>query len=269
MIEEVLTFKFNPDGHNKQEDAVSEKKIASVDTLMSTGDLKICGVPVLSDTTDGVGMSRPADTDDECPGCLSIWCIPCKDRQTEGLIQVAALLKKLDYIESLFPSTKKLAFHFVQWEQPEFVKRYKALCVWYNTTVQLRLKIEVLGKLLGNMTNTLIPWPTFSTHTGVATPTSSYDSGAPIPPHTEEPHQEVAESGMPKSMSAPSVQFVIDCDKSEASSNPSDSNNSTDSGHTTASTNSGLLMPPSHIPAASGLRRCLSDIFIEANPYRY
>ncbi|KAK4319027.1 hypothetical protein Pmani_010006 [Petrolisthes manimaculis] len=269
VIEEVLNFKFNPDGHDKQEEVVPEKKIASVDILMSTGELKICGVPVVSDTTDGLGMSKLTGGEEECPGCLSIWCIPCKDRQTEALIQVAALLKKLDFVESLFPSTKKLAVHYVQWEQPEFVKRYKALCVWYNTTVQLRLKIEVLGKLLGNMTNTLIPWPTFSsTHTGVATPTSSYDSGAPGTTHIEDPYQEMVESGIPKSTSAPCVQFVIDCDKSEASSNPSDSNNSTDSGHTTASTNSGLLMPPNHTPAASGLKRCLSDIFIEANPYR-
>ncbi|XP_069173757.1 mitogen-activated protein kinase kinase kinase 4 isoform X4 [Procambarus clarkii] len=272
VIQEVLNFNFDFNKKKKHlEDAEvqSEMKITSVDELVSTGDLRIGGVAVLTHVAaDGVGASRVAGEEDDCSGCLSIWCKGCLEKQTEGLVQVAAVLKKLDYVESLFPSTKKLALHFPEWEQPEFVNRYKALCVWYNTSVQLRMKIEVLGKLLGNMTNTLIPWPTFSTSfTGAITPTSSYDSGAPLATPYEESVQET-ETCISKSAS--SVRFVVDCDKSDASSNPSDSNNSTDSGHTTTSTNSGFLLPPGHssAPPAGGLRRCLSDIFMEANPYR-
>lgn len=278
VIEEVLNFKFDPDKQEKCQDSANTfptKKISTVDELVTAGDLKIGGVPVASfDLTDGVGSSRVAGGDDECEGCLSIWCVSCKDNQTKALMQVATLLKKLDYVESLFPSTQKLALHHPQWEQHDFISRYKALCVWYNTTVQLRMKVEVLGKLLGNMTNTLIPWPTFTTNFGdltATTPTSSYDSGTQNPHQFDEKNQET-ETHVPKSSSMSNVRFVIDCDKSDASSNPSDSTNSTDSGHTTASTNSGFLMPPSHPsrqPTPSGgLRRCLSDIFIEANPYR-
>ncbi|XP_071530903.1 mitogen-activated protein kinase kinase kinase 4 [Panulirus ornatus] len=271
IIQDILNFKFDPNKEEKhQEDVedISEMKIATVDELMSTGDLRIGGIAVTTpDATDGVGMSRVAGGEDDCSGCLSIWCRGCQEKQTEGLIQVAEILKKLDYIESLFPSTGKLAFHFPEWEQPEFVNRYKALCVWYNTTVQLRMKIEVLGKLLGNMTNTPIPWPTFCSYFTSATPASSYDSGVPIATPVEEVVQET-DIQMSKSLS--SVRFVVDLDKSDASSNPSDSNNSTDSGQTTASTNSGLLMPPGYTsaPPVGGLRRCLSDIFMEANPYR-
>lgn len=278
VIEEVLNFTFDPDKQEKYQEstsAFSAKKINTVDELVTAGDLKIGGVPVASfDLTDGGGSSRVAGGDDECDGCLSIWCVPCKENQTKALVQVASLLKKLDFVESLFPSTQKLALHHPEWEQYDFVSRYKALCVWYNTTVQLRMKVEVLGKLLGNMTNTLIPWPTFTTSSGdptTTTPTSSYDSGAQLPYHFDERNHE-AETHVPKSSSMSNVRFVIDCDKSDASSNPSDSSNSTDSGHTTTSTNSGFLMPPSHSfnqPTSSGgLRRCLSDIFIEANPYR-
>lgn len=277
MIREVLNFTFDPDKPEKCQDptnAVSAKKISTVDELVNAGDLKIGGVSVASfDLTDGGGSSRIGGGDDDCEGCLSIWCVPCKENQTKALQQVASVLKKLDYVESLFPSTPKLALHHPEWEHPNFVSRYKALCVWYNTTVQLRMKVEVLGKLLGNMTNTLIPWPTFATSFGdsTTTPTSSYDSGAQLPNQFDEKSHE-ADTHVLKSSSMSNVRFVIDCDKSDASSNPSDSNNSTDSGHTTASTNSGFLMPPSHStnqpPSTGGLRRCLSDIFIEANPYR-
>ncbi|KAK7021049.1 hypothetical protein SK128_007163 [Halocaridina rubra] len=270
IIQEVLSFKFNPnlppekfaDGN----ESVSEVKISTVDDLVTSGDLMIGGVPISSsDIVDGTAASNMASNEEECKGCLSIWCKSCQDKQSQGLSQVARLLTRLDYVESLFPSTKKLAIHFPEWDQPEFVGRYKALCVWYNTTIQLRMKIDVLGKLLGNMTNALIPWPTFSNSSGgIATPTSSYDSGAPLPQQYEETTPE-ADTQAPKTTS--SVRFYIDCD---ACSNPSDSNNSTDSGHTTASTNSGLLMPPGQgsVPPPGGLRRCLSDIFIEANPYR-
>ncbi|XP_064092041.1 mitogen-activated protein kinase kinase kinase 4-like [Macrobrachium nipponense] len=268
IIQEVLSFKFDPNYSEKNQEhieaAASEVKISTLDEAVNAGDLKIRGVSVsATDATDGVGMSTMVGGEEECSGCLSIWCKVCQDRQTEGLSQVAKILKKLDYVESLFPSTKKLEFHYPEWEQPEFVGRYKALCVWYNATVQLRMKIEVLGKLLGNMTSALIPWPTFNTSVGESTtPTSSYDSGAPLPAPSEEISPEI-EIVQPKT----SVRFYVE---SDACSNPSDSNNSSDSGHTTTSTNSGLLMPPGHssIPPPGGLRRCLSDIFIEANPYR-
>lgn len=265
VINEVLNFTFDSNCAEKHQEE-ADLKIVTVDELLSAGELKIQGIPVTtSDSTDGVGSSKGAGGEDDCSGCLSIWCKICMDKQTEGLTQVAKLLKKLDYVESLFPSTKKLALHFPEWEHADFVNRYMALCVWYNATVQLRMKIEVLGKLLGNMTSALIPWPTFSTSfTGAATPTSSYDSGVPQTTHYDEPPQE-KETHADKSAS---VRFVIDCDKSDASSNPSDSNNSTDSGHTTGSTNSGLLMPPAPFPPLGGLKRCLSDIFVEANPYR-
>lgn len=278
MVQEVLNFSFDPDQQDKCQDSsntFSVKKISTVDELVTAGDLRIGGVPVASfDLKDRGGNSRVAGEDDECEGCLSIWCVPCKEKQTKALVQVATLLKKLDYVESLFPSTSKLAFHHPEWEQHDFVSRYKALCVWYNTTVQLRMKVEVLGKLLGNMTNTLIPWPTFISSTWdptSTTPTSSYESESQLPHHLDERNHET-ETHVPKSSSMSNVRFVIECDKSDASSNPSDSNNSTDSGHTTASTNSGLLMPPSHSSShpssTGGLRRCLSDIFMEANPYR-
>ncbi|XP_063864103.1 mitogen-activated protein kinase kinase kinase 4-like isoform X1 [Scylla paramamosain] len=274
IIQEVLNFKFDPDRQEKHQESFTSfpnKKITTVDELVTTGDLKIGGIPVAAhDLLDGSGSSRMGGGEEECEGCLSIWCVPCKDNQTKALMQVAALLKKLDYAESLFPSTQKLAFHHPEWKQHNFINRYKALCVWYNTTVQLRMKVKVLGKLLGNMTNTLIPWPDLTTNfVDITTPTSSHDSGTQFPQQFEENPQET-ETQVPKSSSMSNVRFVIDSDKSDASSNPSDSNNSTDSGHTTASTNSGFLMPPSHSvgQASSGLRRCLSDIFIEANPYR-
>ncbi|CAL4229454.1 unnamed protein product, partial [Meganyctiphanes norvegica] len=267
---EVLNFCFNPNPDQTEKNCI-------LDDLNVLKDLKIGGIQVVDmDATDGIGPSRMSVIDDDgCTGCLSIWCSICQEKQTMALIQVEELLKKIEYVESLFSSTKKIIALYPEWNDPEFVGRYKALCVWYNATVQLRMKIETLGRLLGNMTNALIPWPTFSSSLAPH-PATTRDSGYPpddnnTPTHTVQTPINLCSQTV-NSRPPPTVSFIVDDDPDEGSSNPSDSNNSTDSGQTTASssrstatTSSTRLTVP---PLPVGIKRCSSTIFFEANPYR-
>lgn len=270
IYEEVLNFSFNP--------TPDQTENTILDDLIILKDLKIGGIQVVDmDSTDGVGPSRMSVIDDDgCPGCLSIWCSICQDKQTMALVQVEELLKKIEYVESLFSSTKKIIALYPEWNDPEFVGRYKALCVWYNATIQLRMKIETLGRLLGHMTNALIPWPTFAS-SPAPHPATTRDSGYPhddyqTPTHTLHTTPSNLCSQTVNSKPPPIVSFSVDDDPDEGSSNPSDSNNSTDSGQTTASssrstttTSSSRLTVPHH---PMGIKRCSSTIFFEANPYR-
>ncbi|XP_076046818.1 mitogen-activated protein kinase kinase kinase 4-like [Oratosquilla oratoria] len=279
VIEEVMQFEFNSlnwsletvvsnDKESVNQDSV--EKISTVDDLVSLGDLVIGGKPVRRmDEFDGRGQNKVGDACGEsCQGCLSIWCECCKEQQTKALIEVEELLQKLEFVESLFPSTSKLADLYSDWLKPEFIGRYKALCVWYNATVQLRLKIELLGKLLGHMTNSLMPWPTFTYPKIQSLPNVSHDSGI----LTGEIENSTPKKSKHQAMKPPVVRFTIeadDCCEENQYSNPSDSQSSTDSGATNTSSGSALLLPPQPFTMPSGgLKRCMSDIFVEANPYR-
>ena len=83
-------------------------------------------------------------------------------------------------VESLFPSTQKMAVLYPSWGSPEFVARCTTLYLWYNTILQLRQTIVLLGNRLQHIANTAIPWPTFR-HINelLASPTTStLDSNA-------------------------------------------------------------------------------------------
>ena len=249
----------------------------------------------------------------ECNGCLSIWCDSCRIKEMRALELVWQLLVKVDQVHALFPSTKKLTKFFPSWENEEFVMRYKALCLWFNTTTQLRIIIDLLGNRLGQMTED-IPWPKFHklkflnqvTH---YSSTISRDSGV-YSLHNEEHYKKryptdntetnVSETkveklspdscgadNLPKSdphsvsadppscvaIKTPVVRFEIEdtSSTSDSTGDPSHSSESFTSNSSNYSTKNvevsheGFLSPP---PPSQGLRRCSSDIFLEANPYR-
>ena len=289
VYREVLNFKFNCE---------------------SPSDCLDCDVPnfnenilpsrlsnISADTTDGASFSRGKVVGGEvCKGCLSIWCQSCRDRETKALLKVHSLINRIEEVESLFPSTEKLCQSYPEWRHHEFVGKYKALCLWYNITTQLRQKIELLYHRLGHMTNSLIPWPTFpSLFKIVPIPTVSRDSGhhngdsddediscnAGVSIHSDEADNTNEERKNSKSddisrdssdSNIPSVRFDgVDQDDVPT---PTDSTNSEDSGMTTsdssATASSNYLALPGQPLATQNLslKRCMSDIFVEANPYR-
>jgi hypothetical protein len=77
-----------------------------------------------------------------------------------ALEKVKEVLDKLDWAEQLYPSGRSLGNAHPIYHHPVFVSRLKLLCLWYNITVWLRVKIGLLRRTLFLGINPVdIPWP--------------------------------------------------------------------------------------------------------------
>lgn len=85
---------------------------------------------------------------EDCTGCFSYACLSCRDAQNSGLREVEELLSRLESAESLFPSSRAFAETYPLYDSKEFVGRVKAMCLWYNMTKHLTLKVSIMGKFL-------------------------------------------------------------------------------------------------------------------------
>lgn len=83
-----------------------------------------------------------------CKGCFSMYCKDCNEQQSHALKEVEELLTRLETAEALYPSTQVMAAFYPVYKCEAFVGRVKAMCLWYNITRHLRLKLIILGKLL-------------------------------------------------------------------------------------------------------------------------
>ena len=98
----------------------------------------------------------------DCPtGCLSIWCMACRDHQNRVIRAVSTIIGQIDEVEALFPSTQNMVKLYPAWGDPEFVARCNTLYLWYNNIVELRQTITLLGNRLQHIASCSIPWPTF------------------------------------------------------------------------------------------------------------
>lgn len=104
-------------------------------------------------------QSSDSGMEDDCPGCLSMYCHPCMEAQNDALRDVEELMKRLEFAESLFPSSKAFSELYPLYNSPEFVGRVKAMCLWYNMTKHQRLKLVILGRLLSLLENQYYQWP--------------------------------------------------------------------------------------------------------------
>nr|WAK98091.1 mitogen-activated protein kinase kinase kinase 4 [Colaphellus bowringi] len=93
-------------------------------------------------------QNSDSGVDEDCPGCLSVYCHACLEAQNDALRDVEKLLKRLEDAESLFPSSKAFAEIYPLYSSPEIVGRVKAMCLWYNMMKHQRLKLSILGKFL-------------------------------------------------------------------------------------------------------------------------
>lgn len=110
-------------------------------------------------------QNSDSGVEDDCTGCLSISCIACMEAQNDGLREVERIMKRLDLVESLFPSSKAFAEIYPLFSSPEFVGRVKAISLWYNMTRHQRLKLSILGRLLCTLHNKH-EWSVFGEHAG-------------------------------------------------------------------------------------------------------
>lgn len=104
-------------------------------------------------------QSSDSGMEDDCSGCLSMYCHPCIESQNDALRDVEELMKRLEAAESLFPSSKAFSELYPLYNSPEFVGRVKAMCLWYNVTKHQRLKLVILGRLLSLLENRYYQWP--------------------------------------------------------------------------------------------------------------
>jgi mitogen-activated protein kinase kinase kinase 4 len=98
-------------------------------------------------------QNSDSGVEDDCSGCYSIYCGACLEAQNEALKDVDELMQRLSAVEALFPSGHAFAELYPLYNSPEFIARVKAISLWYNMTMQQRLKLMILVKLLENKTN--------------------------------------------------------------------------------------------------------------------
>lgn len=58
-------------------------------------------------------------------GCLGLFCSKCIEQQNLALCQVQQLMERLEYAESLFPSSRAFAAQYPLFKSPEFTNRVK------------------------------------------------------------------------------------------------------------------------------------------------
>jgi len=58
-------------------------------------------------------------------GCLGLFCSRCNDQQNLALCVVQKLMERLEYAESLFPSSRVFAAQYPLYKSSEFTNRVK------------------------------------------------------------------------------------------------------------------------------------------------
>lgn len=104
-------------------------------------------------------QNSDSGVEDDCSGCLSMYCQPCIDAQNDALRDIEELMNRLEHVEALFPSSKAFAELYPLYSSAEFVGRVKAISLWYNMTKHQRLKLLILGKLMALLENRYCVWP--------------------------------------------------------------------------------------------------------------
>ncbi|XP_076250455.1 mitogen-activated protein kinase kinase kinase 4 isoform X2 [Rhynchophorus ferrugineus] len=104
-------------------------------------------------------QNSDSGVEDDCPGCTSIFCISCMEAQNEALKEIEGLMKRLEDIESLFPSSKAFAELYPLYSSPAFVSRVKAISLWFNMTKIQRLKLNILARLVLCLESKHSNWP--------------------------------------------------------------------------------------------------------------
>ena len=62
-------------------------------------------------------------------------------------------------VEELYPSCRSLRADHPQYGTSSLVDRVRALCLWFNVTRSLQLKIDIIGHMLLSLPSKGLPWP--------------------------------------------------------------------------------------------------------------
>ncbi|KAJ0177544.1 hypothetical protein K1T71_006417 [Dendrolimus kikuchii] len=103
------------------------------------------------DLLDKHGQSHVAEglQDEEVSfGCLSFDCQQCSEAVGNAMREVSTLLDAFFNAVALYPSSKAMtADHPLIASQP-FQNRLKAMCLWYNTALNMRMKLLAFSRML-------------------------------------------------------------------------------------------------------------------------
>lgn len=81
-------------------------------------------------------------------GCLSFNCVPCTAGIGRALKEVGTLLDSFYNAETLYPSSKAMATHHPLIATTLFNNRLKAMCLWYNVALHMRMRILAVRRLI-------------------------------------------------------------------------------------------------------------------------
>ncbi|GJN88041.1 hypothetical protein Rhopal_000997-T1 [Rhodotorula paludigena] len=110
----------------------------------------------VDDVIDELAKFRVSDLEQQ-EGGIEIDCVM---RQRNAADQVASLLKRIDWCETLYPSRNALALEKERFLDDDIVRRLDALRTWQSVTRQLKVTVGILRKWTGG------EWEKLSTTTG-------------------------------------------------------------------------------------------------------
>jgi mitogen-activated protein kinase kinase kinase 4 len=154
LLEDIMTYKFHRKPRPKQPPQ-----------SLNTSDSGFATASTLGEEKSGF-----------CFGCLSMSCPDCLQSQSIALKNVEVLLTRLEAAESLYPSTKAMGQQYPLYRTAEFIGRVKAMCLWYNMTRHLRLKLLILGKMLTRLQGKKYSTAMFETESSSSPASSAHES---------------------------------------------------------------------------------------------
>ncbi|CAB3235096.1 unnamed protein product [Arctia plantaginis] len=113
-----------------------------------------CGRQLHRDPHNDVDPDQSQDTGGPRPddiviyGCLSFECQRCSDAIGKAMREVGALLDSFYNAVSLYPSSRNMTVEHPQIATAAFNDRVKAMCLWYNITLHMRMKLVSMRRML-------------------------------------------------------------------------------------------------------------------------
>ncbi|CAH0673765.1 unnamed protein product [Spodoptera exigua] len=130
IINNILEYRFI----NKNPCRANSKR--TLDTIKSQEDL-----------TAEENYEEPSEEEAQL-GCLSFSCEWCAGAVGRAMREVAGLLDSFYGAVSLYPSSRNMTTEHPLVATPLFQNRVKAMCLWYNTALHMRLKLVAMRRML-------------------------------------------------------------------------------------------------------------------------
>ncbi|XP_022825784.1 mitogen-activated protein kinase kinase kinase 4 isoform X2 [Spodoptera litura] len=130
IINNILEYRFI----NKNPCRANSKR--ALDTIKSHEDL-----------TAEENYEEPSEEEAQL-GCLSFSCEGCAGAVGRAMREVAGLLDSFYGAVALYPSSRNMTTEHPLVATPLFQNRVKAMCLWYNTALHMRLKLVAMRRML-------------------------------------------------------------------------------------------------------------------------